>query len=160
MARMIASEEFAEAERFFLRVVLPRSILIAIMPIRTQKYPTMRSKCVLIVLFVPSVQRDGATPIDQHRWVGAALEMFATVFGGATAYPKARGVWRDDDRDGALVFDEPVVVHCYVTTEAVHANKNLDMLGEFCRHMGRETNQGEVGLIIDGEYLAFRDFGD
>lgn len=69
-------------------------------------------KRVLVVLFIPSVERDGNTPIDQQRWVTAALEMFGAVFGGATAYPKARGVWRDDERDGVLVLDEPVVVHC------------------------------------------------
>lgn len=68
-------------------------------------------KRVLVVLFVPSVERDGATSIDQQHWVDAALEMFGRVFGGATAYPKAKGIWRDDDRGGALVKDEPVVVH-------------------------------------------------
>jgi len=72
-------------------------------------------KRVLVVLFVPSVERDGATPIDQAHWVDAALEMFGRVFGGATAYPKAKGVWRDDERKGVLVKDEPVVVHCYTT---------------------------------------------
>lgn len=41
--------------------------------------------------------------------------MFGTVFGGATAYPKAKGIWRDDERGGALVTDEPIVVHCYTT---------------------------------------------
>jgi hypothetical protein len=25
---------------------------------------------------------------------------------------KAKGIWRDDDKNGALVKDEPVVVHC------------------------------------------------
>jgi hypothetical protein len=69
-------------------------------------------KSVLAVLFVPSVERDGTTPIDQQHWVDAALEMFGRVFGGATAYPKAKGIWRDDDRGGALVMDEPIVVHC------------------------------------------------
>ena len=34
---------------------------------------------------------------------------------GPTAYPKARGIWRDDDRDGTLIKDEPVLVHCYLT---------------------------------------------
>ena len=70
-----------------------------------------------MVLFVPSVERDGVTAIDQARWVDSALEMLGRVFGGATAYPKARGVWRDDDRAGALVFDQPVVMHCYTTPE-------------------------------------------
>jgi hypothetical protein len=72
-------------------------------------------KRVLVVLFVPSVERDGTTAVDQQRWVDASLEMFGRVFGGATAYPKAKGVWRDDERGGALVMDEPVVVHCYTT---------------------------------------------
>ena len=58
-------------------------------------------KRVLLVLFVPSVERDGTTPVDQQRWVEAALEMFGRVFGGATAYPKAKGVWRDDERGRA-----------------------------------------------------------
>src|SRR3982751_2364886 len=70
-------------------------------------------KRLLVVLFVPSVERDGTTSIDQQRWVNAALEMFGRVFGGATAYPKAKGIWRGDERGGVLVNDEPVVVHCY-----------------------------------------------
>ena len=60
-------------------------------------------KRVLVVLFVPSVERDGVTAIDQPRWVDDALEMFGRVFGGATAYPKAQGIWRDDERGGARV---------------------------------------------------------
>lgn len=48
-------------------------------------------KRVLVVLFVPSVERDGATSVDQAQWVDASLEMFGRVFGGATAYPKATG---------------------------------------------------------------------
>jgi hypothetical protein len=49
-------------------------------------------KRVLVVLFIPSVERDGTTTIDQRHWVDAALEMFGRVFGGATAYPKAKGI--------------------------------------------------------------------
>lgn len=122
----------------------------------TRKRPKTGSKRVLVVLFVPSVERDGATGIDQDRWVQESLKMFGTLFGGATAYSKAKGVWRDDERGGVLVFDEPVVVHCYVTASAINDELNISALGEFCRRMGRETNQGEIGLIIDGEYFAFR----
>jgi len=35
---------------------------------------------------------------------------------------------------------------------------NQEELGRFCRRMGRETNQGEVGLVVRDEYLAIRDF--
>jgi hypothetical protein len=115
-------------------------------------------KRVLIVLFVPSVERDGTTPIDQDHWVHEALEMFGRVFGGATAYPRAKGIWRDNEREGVLVYDEPVVVHCYTTPAEIEASRNLSELGRFCRRMGRDTRQGEIGLVIADEYFAIRDF--
>lgn len=116
-------------------------------------------KRILVVLFVPSVERDGTTKIDQSRWVDAALEMFGRVFGGATAYPTALGIWRDNERGGALVRDEPVVVHCYTTPRDIQDVENLAELGHFCRTMGREAGQGEVGLVGD-EYSAIRDFDE
>ena len=115
-------------------------------------------KRVLVVLFVPSVERDGKTPVDQSTWVDATLEMFGRVFGGATAYPKAKGVWRDDERGGALVMDEPVVVHCYTTPSDIQDDRNLAALRAFCRKMGRDARQGEIGLVVGDEYFAIREF--
>ena len=115
-------------------------------------------KAVLVVLFVPSVQRDGNTAIDQEYWVDAALETFCQLFGGATAFPRAKGVWRDDEMGGVLVKDQPVIIHCYTTPADIHDPDRLSRLGSFCRRMGREAHQGEVGLVIGDEYLAFRDF--
>jgi len=123
-----------------------------------QKVLSGGRKRVLVVLFVPSVERDGATTVAQQRWVDASLEMFGRVFGGATAYPKAKGVWRDDERGGALVMDEPVVVHCYTTPADIQDNRNLAALGAFCRKMGREAKQGEIGLVVGDEYFAIREF--
>ena len=123
-----------------------------------ERNPADRRKAVLIVLFVPSVARDGQTPVDQDTWVNAALEMFGHTFGGATAYPRAKGVWRDDERSGNLVKDEPVVIHCYTTPSDVQDEQKLLILGDFCRMLGRSTDQGEVGLVIGDEYLAIRDF--
>jgi hypothetical protein len=115
-------------------------------------------KTVLIVLFIPSVERDGKTPVDQERWVTAALECFGTLFGGATAFPKGRGVWRDKENEGKLVFDEPIVFHCYTSQVEVEDDAKLDVLREFCRRMGKEANQGEIGLVIDGAYLGITDY--
>jgi hypothetical protein len=128
---------------------------------KTSKKPkTLKGgrKRVLVVLFIPSVERNGSTAVDQPYWVDAALEMFGRVFGGATAYPKAKGVWRDDGRAGALVTDEPVVVHCYTTRGDIENDRNLAELGAFCRRMGREARQGEIGLVVGDEYFAIHDF--
>ena len=102
-------------------------------PVRKRSLLKGGRKRVLVVMFVPSVERDGTTPIDQERWVDAALEMFGRVFGGATAYPKAKGIWRDDERDGVLVRDEPIVVHCYTTPGDIEDPENLRDLGSFAR---------------------------
>jgi hypothetical protein len=110
-------------------------------------------KAVLVVLFVPSVERDGVTAINQESWVDAALATLGQLFGGATAFPRAKGVWRDDEMGGVLVADQPVVLPAAITDP-----DRLSRLGSFCRRMGREAHQGEVGLVIGDEYLAFRDF--
>ncbi len=115
-------------------------------------------KAVLVVLFVPSVERDGVTAIDQDFWVEAALETFGKLFAGATAFPRAKGVWRDDEMGGLLIRDQPVVIHCYTTPDEIADSESLARLGEFCRRMGRESHQGEIGLVIGDEYLAYRDF--
>jgi len=56
-------------------------------------------------------------------------------------------------------MDEPVVVHCYTTTEDIQNGLNLAELGSFCKKMGREARQGEIGLVVGDEYFAIRDFG-
>ena len=98
--------------------------------------------------------------IDQPLWVDSALEMFGRVFGGATAFPKAKGIWRDDERGGSLVQDEPIVVHCYTTPLDIEDHRNLAALGDFCRKLGREARQGEIGLVVGDEYFAIRDFSE
>ena len=121
-------------------------------------------KSVLMVLFVPSVERDGETPIDQDYWVNEALETLGRLFGGATAFPKAEGVWRDDDRGGVLVHDQPVILHCYAAEDDLapeeEGQDRLAELGRFCKRMGREAKQGEVGLVVDNHYIAFTDFDE
>jgi hypothetical protein len=121
-------------------------------------------KSILMVLFVPSVERDGATAIDQDYWVNEALETLGRLFGGATAFPKAEGVWRDDERGGVLVRDQPVILHCYMAEDALSPPSDgpdpVEELGRFCRRMGTEAKQGEVGLVIDDHYVAFTDFNE
>jgi len=74
------------------------------------------------------------------------------------AYPKARGIWRDDERAGAVVKDEPVLIHCCTTPEDIQDLANLAELGRFCRRLGREAKQAEVGLMVGDEYFAIRQF--
>jgi hypothetical protein len=70
------------------------------------------------VVFVPSKDRDGK-PINQDYRVDEALTALGQLFRGATAYPRGKGVWRDDARGGTLVREEPVIVFSYAAEEAM-----------------------------------------
>jgi hypothetical protein len=77
-----------------------------------------KSASTLLVLFIPSLDRYDE-PIDQEYWVGEALKVLGHFFGGATAFPRGRGVWRDDEQGGKLLLDEPVVIQCYTSEDAL-----------------------------------------
>jgi hypothetical protein len=104
----------------------------------------------LLVLFIPSKDRMDQ-PIDQGYWVAEALTALGTLFGGATAFPQGKGVWRDDAQGGKLLFDEPVVIQCYTSEQAIES-RAAD-LKRFLHRMGREAPQGAIGLVIDRDYL-------
>ena len=51
-------------------------------------------------------------------------------------------------------------MHCYTTPVDIENGRNLAALGDFCRKLGREARQGEVGLVVGDEYFAIRDFSE
>jgi hypothetical protein len=87
------------------------------------------------------------------------LTTLGRLFRGATAYPRGRGVWRDDARGGALLKEEPVIVFSYVGEGAL----TVTALGELYRtlsRMGRQANQGEIGVVIDGKYYGITEYAE
>lgn len=116
-------------------------------------FKAAKSASDLLVLFIPSQDRD-EKPIDQDHWKDEALTALGKLFGGATAYPKGKGVWRDDDQGGKLLFDEPVVIQCYTSEAAIR--RQAGALREFLVRMGTECRQGAVGFVIDRDYLEIR----
>src|SRR5262249_39729303 len=99
---------------------------------------------------LPSTNRSGWT----RRWRCSVAS--------SAVRPRSRGrrAYGVTTTRTALVKDEPVVVHCYTTPGDIEDTRNLAALGEFCRKLGREAHQGEVGLIVDEEYFAIRDFSE
>ena len=105
-----------------------------------------------VTIFIPSVDRN-EKPIAQERWAEECLTVLGRLFRGATAFPPGRGVWRDDDQGGELVFDDTVLVTAYVDPEILTA-ETLAELRQFLHRIGREANQGEVGVVIGGQYYG------
>src|SRR5258707_9970691 len=102
----------------------------------------------LVVVFVPSKDRDGQ-PIDQEYWVNEVLQTLGRLFRGATAYPRGKGVWRDDQRGGTLLTEEPVIVFSYVADPDL-TTASLTELYRTLSRMGREARQGGGGVVSDG----------
>ena len=117
---------------------------------------TLPTGASLLVIFGPSRDRVGSA-IDQDFWVDEVLTTLAQLFRGATAYPRGRGVWRDDERGGALVKEEPVIVFSYAAPDAI-TTASLSALYRTLSRLGKETNQGEVGVVLDGRYYGITDY--
>jgi len=70
--------------------------------------------------------------------------------GGATAFPRGLGVWRDDAQGGKLVWGKPVLIQCY--TDEATLEQNANPLRNLLINMGTETNQDAVGFVVDQDY--------
>jgi hypothetical protein len=66
-------------------------------------------------------------------------------------------VWRDDDREGELRYEEPTVVTSYADPAAM-TDTARSRLGGFLHRLGREANQGEVGIVIGDKYYGITRF--
>jgi hypothetical protein len=111
----------------------------------------------LVVVFVPSVDRFGQS-VDQDYWVDQVLQTLARQFRGSTGYPRGRGYWRDDSQGGALLPEHPVVAFAYAAENDLTLPA-LTALYETVSRMGRETRQGEIGVVVDGKYYGITDYG-
>jgi len=108
-----------------------------------------------VYVFVPSLTRDGE-PIDHEAWRGKALHEMASIFGGATAM-EGSGAWRDDDRGGEVKVERISTVSSLMA-ESDWNEEKVSRLARFLHQMGREANQGEIGLVVDGQYFPIREF--
>ena len=109
-----------------------------------------------VILFIPSKDREGHE-VDQVYWADESLSVVGRLFRGGTAFPPGKGVWRDDVRGGQLLFETTVMVLSFADPNDLTEFALLE-LREFLMRLGRETNQGEVGAVIDGIYYGFTQF--
>lgn len=115
-----------------------------------------KTESTLLVLYIPSATRTGRSlgRDVQDRWVRRALKVLGMNMGGATAFPRGLGVWRDDAQGGKLVWDRPVLIQCYTSEETLEANSAA--LREFLVDLGSQTRQGAVGFVIDQDYYEIQ----
>lgn len=103
-------------------------------------------------VFVPGADRSG-TPIDQESWREETLGVLGTLFRGATAFPPGRGVWRDDEADGALLFEDVVLVTSYASPDDV-TDEALGRLRVFLHRLGRKRDKVRSGSSLTARTTA------
>jgi hypothetical protein len=123
------------------------------MPDLVEGFQADRSEGTLLVLFIPSADREGNAfgKKEQKRWVRRALKLLGGTLRGATAFPRGGGVWRDDAQGGRLVWDRPVLIQCFTNEEALATHSAA--IRDFLVALGTDTNQGAVGFVIDRHYF-------
>jgi hypothetical protein len=112
-------------------------------------------KSMFIAVFVPSRTRDGE-PVDHGYWRDEAVRTMSKLFGGATALTGSGG-WLDEER-GARIKQETVSVVFSFFRAADWNEHNVLQLRRFLQRMGREAEQGEIGLYSKGRYWPMRRF--
>jgi hypothetical protein len=115
---------------------------------------------ILFVLFIPSkdsVGNDLPKGQDQEMWADAAGDLLATLFGGATEMPAAKGKWYNA-RTKKVITEEVILVHSYARRGDAEDEAKLFELAKFLHRMGKKLNQEEVGVVIDDVFHRIRKF--
>lgn len=112
---------------------------------------------ILVILFVPSHDRDETELKTRDLWADAALDVFADLFGGATAFDTYAGIYRDQVR-GKDLKDKPILVESYTAVERVRDIEHLSALVSFMKRMGKETRQVAVAIVIDNQFHEITGF--
>ncbi|HUY89477.1 MAG TPA: hypothetical protein VMV10_12150, partial [Pirellulales bacterium] len=85
----------------------------------------------LIILIIPSHDRRNKQLNNQDAWATAALELFAELYRGATAFKALKGIFKTDSGD--VLVDEPILIECYAARNDVEDRTRLDELLKFAK---------------------------
>lgn len=107
-----------------------------------------------ITVFVPSLTRD-KVPIDHNAWKIQAVKIMSKLFGGSTVIP-GYGGWYDEEDNEVKTEDISMVVS-FISNEECN-KENMDELKQFLHKMGKETEQGEIGILLGNTFYRIREF--
>jgi hypothetical protein len=102
-----------------------------------------------VIVFIPSHARDKSKLKDQAEWASQALELMGRLYGGATGFTGLTGIWRDDENDGQLLDDKPIMIQSLAKREDVEDQAKIVELASFLKRMGKTTKQGAVAVVFN-----------
>jgi hypothetical protein len=101
----------------------------------------------LLVLFIPSKDKDGNNLKDQDVWASSAGSLLTELYGGATNMPPAEGRWYNEETR-TTITESVILIHCYLRQGAVNDEEKYKKVAEFLHRMGKKTKQGEVVFVL------------
>jgi hypothetical protein len=110
----------------------------------------------IVILIIPSHDRNDKPLKDQELWAGNAMELFADLYRGATAFQTFQGIYKDTE--GKVYHDKPILIESYVERPRLVDEATLKQLLAFAKRMGRETRQKAVALIINDVFHEITEF--
>jgi len=102
-----------------------------------------------VILFIPSHARDKSRLKDQAEWASQALDLMGKLYGGATGFTELCGIWRDDENNGQLLTDKPIMIQSLARREDVEDPAKISELADFLKRMGKTTKQGAVAVVFN-----------
>ncbi len=110
----------------------------------------------IVILIIPSHDKNDKPLRDQEIWAGSAMDLFADLYQGATAFQTFQGIYKDNE--GKVYRDKPILIESYVQRERLVDEGTLHELLAFAKRMGRETRQKAVALIINDVFHEITEF--
>jgi hypothetical protein len=110
----------------------------------------------MVILIVPSHDKDEKLLRDQDLWAGQAMELFADLYGGATAFHALQGIYKDSE--GKVHHDKPILIESYVERSKLVDTQVLGQLLDFAKRMGKQARQKAVAIIINDVFHEITDY--
>lgn len=113
----------------------------------------------LLILWIPGRDRNNndLAAGEQERWAREAMKLLGGLFGGSTRMPVAEGSWLNPETD-ELICEPVILIHCYVRASDIISREKMHEVACFMHRMGRETEQGEVAVVIGETFHRIREF--
>lgn len=106
-----------------------------------------------LMIFVPEGKREPTDlPVDLYdKWVSFLLKRLSHLFGGATAFGRGIGAWKEGEgADAPVHFDRVTVVEALIAPKTKDLGKRLDDAIDAIEQMRESLREKVIGYALDG----------
>src|SRR5260370_35128209 len=110
----------------------------------------------IVILIIPSHDKSNKPLKDQEIWAGNAMDLFADLYRGATAFQTFQGIYKDTE--GKVYSGKPILIESYVERSRLADGAALQQLLDFAQRRSREAAKTAGSRFTKGGFLDITDF--